>query len=1139
MDDHAALGDAEDLEQEPATGEAPSDTAPVAEAPPARKQKVITDSRLLGIETALGPEALRLKTMRGEEALSRLFRFDLELTASDPGIDYKAVVGKGATVRLKLSDSTPRYFNGIISRIVQAPTEGGSAMFRAELVPWTWLLTRTTNCRIFQNLTAPAIVEKVFRDHGFQDFRSHLQQQYPVREYCAQYRETDFNFISRLLEDCGIWYFFEHENGKHTLVLCDVAAEHKPCPKQPKARLTRSQDDRQRLIDVINTWAMGHELRPSGYALQAFNFETPSTNLGVKVESVHASPTGAKPEVYDYPGGYAKRTEGEALVRTRIEEEEAQALIIRGTSTCRAFAAGYRFDLTEHPRKEVNQAYALVSVSHQTYEPQGMGPQAEDEERPPPYVNAFSCLPIAVPFRPKRVTPRPVIHGAQTAIVCGKKGEEVWVDKHGRVKVQFHWDREGKRDENSSCWIRVAQHWAGKRWGTLFLPRVGQEVLVEFLEGDPDQPIVTGRVYNAEQGPPYDLPADQTKSGIKSSSSKGGGGFNELRFDDKKGAEQVFIHGQRDLDLVIKRDAREHIGNELHVIVDKSRLEHVKAESHLKVDGNRVEDVGKDLVLKAGRLIIESVGTITLKSAAGFVQIDGSGVTIQGALVNINSGGTPATTAAQLRLPQQASTSAPGEASSEPGTEDTEKAKHQLVVAYYQEQLAKHRAKMSPEEKKAADEALKELQAAADRGDADGVLRSSQKLHKMLEKAAGQPIDPPPGFVAAGKDADGHTILAPATPASQAAAPAAAAAGTAQLRGKLVADGRIFRDAAGRIFRPVFASTLTGLAPGKNALAMLDWVRSAGFNGVRVFAGALTWAGQTADGARAALPGFLNAAAERGLYVEVTCLTDTGKAPFDKSRHLQEIAAIVKTMPHVLIEIANEFFHDTQDRDVHDPGWLRQQIGIFREGGHPVAIGAPHEDEPSEGRWDGTGGNYGTAHLDRGRDKWNQVRRVREIEACSDAGKFPVLNNEPIGAAEPGTPGQRRNDPEFFFTLGALNRLFEVGGVFHFQDGLHCNVPVGGVQQKCAEAFVRGSHAMDSIDARLTFKNATWADSPVGGANFDGTIVRAYSGVSGNDGFTVLVGLSGDPGLRWANGWGPVKVVDEMPGVQILAIKRA
>ncbi|HVJ16659.1 MAG TPA: type VI secretion system tip protein TssI/VgrG, partial [Polyangiaceae bacterium] len=350
---------------------------------PRGKPVRITDSRLIVIETALQSEALRLKRLQGEEALSRLFRFELELVAQDPAVDFKQVVGRGVTVRVKLADATPRYFNGIISRIAQTPAEGGSATFKAELVPWTWLLTRTANCRIFQKLSVPAIVERLFQTHGFKDFSNRLQQKYPERDYVVQYRETDFNFMSRLLEDAGIWYFFEHENGRHTLVLCDSSAEHHPCPSQEKARITRSQVDGNRMLDVITAWSVGHELRPGRYALGAFNFETPNTNLGVNVESVYDSPTGAKPEVYDFPGGYTKRADGDTLVRLRIEEEEAQALQIRGASTCRAFRTGYRFELTDHPRKELNQGYALTSIFHEIYEPQ-IGSQP-DEEASPPY----------------------------------------------------------------------------------------------------------------------------------------------------------------------------------------------------------------------------------------------------------------------------------------------------------------------------------------------------------------------------------------------------------------------------------------------------------------------------------------------------------------------------------------------------------------------------------------------------------------------------------------------------------------------------------------------------------------------------------------------------------------------------------
>jgi hypothetical protein len=352
------------------------------------------------------------------------------------------------------------------------------------------------------------------------------------------------------------------------------------------------------------------------------------------------------------------------------------------------------------------------------------------------------------------------------------------------------------------------------------------------------------------------------------------------------------------------------------------------------------------------------------------------------------------------------------------------------------------------------------------------------------------------------------------------------------INGRIRIDHRMMVNDAG-LFRPVFASALSALAPGKDALTFLDWVVSAGFNGVRTFAGALTWANQTADSARAALPGYLEACRQRGLYVEIVCLTDTGEDPFDKDAHLAAIRDLCLPLDHVTIELANEFYHETQDDQVHDSDWLRSKVPMFRDAGLAVAIGAPPEDEPNpDGYWDGVGGSYGCAHLDRGRDKWNQVRRVREIENCSDVGDFPVWNGEPIGAAEPGASGQRIWDPEFFFCMGALNRVFEVGGVFHFQDGLDTRTPVGTRQQECAAAFQRGFHALDGIAERLTFKNTSWSDSPCADANFSdrpgGTVVRVYNGVSGNRGYTVTVGETGDPGIVWQHGWHPVRVVDEM-----------
>jgi type VI secretion system secreted protein VgrG len=923
--------------------ESPAEARKEPAPPPPASKPFARDSRALAVETALG-DALQIRSLSGEEAVSRLFRFELELVAKDASVDFKGVIGKGATVRLRLADDGARYFNGIISRIAQMPAEAGLAQFRAELVPWTWLLSRTTDCRIFQNLTVPAIVEKIFRDQGLTHFQNRLQGTYPAREYCVQYRETDFNFVSRLLEDCGIWYFFEHENGKHTLVLADNPVEHKACPAQAKARLTRSQGRGQ--VDVISSWFIGHELRPAKYAMTAFNFESPNTNLGVSIESVQPSAMGSKPEVYDYPGGYAKRDEGEARVKTRIEEEEAQAISIKAASTCRGFMAGQRFELTDHPRQEVNQGYVLTAVQHEAYEPSHLSRAEQDDEERLPYRNTFTALPLNVPFRPRRVTPRPVIHGVQTALVVGKKGEELWVDKHGRVKVQFHWDREGKRDENSSCWIRVSQNWAGKRFGTMFLPRVNQEVLVEFLEGDPDSPIITGRVYNGDQMPPYELPAEQTKSTIRSGSSKGGGGFNEVRFDDKKGAEQLFFHAQRDLDFVVKHDARELTEGDTHVIVQKSRLEHVKEETHLKVGGHRIEEIGGTLVLRAAKLIVESAGPIAFKSAGGFVQVDAGGVTIQGTLVNINSGGAPASADLKLRLPTQASSAAPGETGDVAEEPTADEANYDLVVAYYKEQLDKYGDKMSPEDKQKAQEMLKALEDAAARKDAAGVQKHAQSLHKVLEKTAGHPIDPPPGFQKAGVDADGHTILAPAAGTTGTTGdPTSPTSGAiSPIRGQLrVKDGG-YADDKGYVL-PILCHLGDAFSKWSREPAfieaILDDIAAAGYHGIRFWTtlglddrGGGFWAGREVGPTYTAdywtkLEAFLRRLKARNLVCQLSQGDVRRVAIPDRRAFAEQIADVVGRVGSDVVALF-EGTNECRDTGEPDPDRLAQFVSYFK-----------------------------------------------------------------------------------------------------------------------------------------------------------------------------------------------------------------
>jgi type VI secretion system secreted protein VgrG len=497
------------------------------------------ENRFIAIDTPLGKDVLLLASIKGTEGLSRLFSFELGMVSENHAISFDDIIGKSVTISLVLADQDKHFLNGIISRFSQGRgggEAGGDPRFsnyRATVVPWPWLLTRTADSRIFQKLSVPEIAEKIFKEKGFSDFKLSLHGTYAKRDYCVQYRETDFQFISRLLEEEGICYFFEHKDGQHILVLADDPGDHKPCPKQNSSRYQLSTGgwDEE---DVITGLEATQEIRPAKYSLNDFNFEMPNTSLLVNVPTNKKLGPGER-EIYDYPGLYAKKAEGDRLVKIRMEEEEAQITQIYGSSNCRAFISGYRFTLKDFYRNDMNdKEYVLTALACEAN-------QDFEKEAQLVYANHFTCIPADVPFRPLRTTDKPVIRGTQTAIVVGPAGEEIYTDEHGRVKVQFHWDREGKKNENSSCWIRVSHAWAGEGWGAVYLPRIGQEVIVDFLEGDPDRPIITGRVYHGTNKPPYTLPDEKTKSSLMSNTSPGGTTHNELLMEDKKGKTQVVL----------------------------------------------------------------------------------------------------------------------------------------------------------------------------------------------------------------------------------------------------------------------------------------------------------------------------------------------------------------------------------------------------------------------------------------------------------------------------------------------------------------------------------------------------------------------------------------------------------------------
>jgi len=565
--------------------------------------------RTLELKTPLGTDVLLLLGFSGTESLSRLFSYQLDLSSANDAIAAKDIVGKKVTWSVSRFDQNPRYFAGIVSRFVAGSLNRRKLRtYRAEVVPWPWLLTRTTDCRIFQNQNTPDIITTIFGDFGFSDYKLELKGSYPKREYCVQYRETAFNFISRLMEHEGIFYFFRHEDGKHTLVLANAASSYTNCPENPVEYSHGSL-----AANHILSWEHHYEFRSGKWSRTDYNFETPSTSLLTTTSTVIDLPDAPKYEIFDYPGEYFAKGVGDPVTKVRMEEEEAGYNVVNAASQCCTFTPCGKFTLKKHDVAAENGDYVITSIRHSATEA-SYGSTADGTS----YNNVFTCIPAAVIYRPPRATPKPMVQGVQTAVVTGPGGEEIYVDKYGRVKVHFFWDRKGKKDDKSSCWIRVAEQWGGKNWGFVCNPRIGQEVIVDFLEGDPDRPLITGRVYNAEQMPPYDLPGNMTQSGIKSRSSKGGSpaNYNELRFEDKMGSELVTIHAEKDQSISVEHNETHWVGNDRVKNIDHDETTHVKHNRTETVDNNesitigvnRTENVGSNETISIGANRTETVG---------------------------------------------------------------------------------------------------------------------------------------------------------------------------------------------------------------------------------------------------------------------------------------------------------------------------------------------------------------------------------------------------------------------------------------------------------------------------------------------------------------------------------------------------
>ena len=602
------------------------------------------DDRFLKIETPLGKDVLLLTDFRGSEVVSQGFSFEMNLISEDHNIDFKDIIGTKVTVSMTLSDGEERYFNGMICRFAHGSRsvkeDGGDSRFsyyNATMVPWFWLLGKTVDSRVFQELTVADIIGEILDEKGLGDYAFRLSKTHPTRTYCVQYRETDLDFISRILEEEGIYYFYEHEEKVHTLVFADNPVEHKHFSSQDSVSYQTTLGGLL-ATDVITSFDMQQEIRAGKYTLNDYNFTVPATDLTVSVDTQQNLGPGER-EIYAYPGVYGMRDAGDRLVNLRMGAEETQITRLTGSSDCRFFTSGYRFLLDDHPRKDLNQKeYVLTRVDHKAS--QGFVlPSSNEASAEVTYSNQFECIPHEVPYIPILATKKPVIDGIQTAIVVGPADEEIYTDEHARVKIQFHWDREGTHDEDSSCWVRVSQMWAGAGWGGMHIPRIGQEVVVSFVEGDPDRPLITGRVYHGNNQPPYSLPEDKTKSTIMSDSYNGDGS-NEFRFEDKSGEEEVYLHGQKDWTIAIENDKNQNIGNNESATVEADRSRNVGNDESITIGANRSKSVGSDETLSIGTNRTTTVGVDETVSVGGQQAITiGADSTLDvGTFININAG---------------------------------------------------------------------------------------------------------------------------------------------------------------------------------------------------------------------------------------------------------------------------------------------------------------------------------------------------------------------------------------------------------------------------------------------------------------------------------------------------------------------
>ncbi|WP_186145194.1 type VI secretion system Vgr family protein [Burkholderia gladioli] len=563
--------------------------------------------------------SLLFSNLSAEEALGRLFTYRLEAISKNASADLRALLGTPMTVKLVSPQGYTRYFNGIVRDAQQSGfvnIDGVRyAVYGFTLVPKPWLSTRRRDCRIYRGMTVPQIVQSVLNDVGYSDVKPSLSGSYPAREYCVQYRESDFDFISRLMEQEGIYYFFTHAEGSHTMVLADALGAHTTVPSFEQIPYAPPTERGKRMKASISDWQTSREVNTTRVQLDDYDYLKPKASLLASedlTDQADATSVGGL-EVYDwsyeYVGYDQKPSDGQRYAQVRADALNVPLLLSQGSTDACGLATGVLFRLKDFPLADANQEYLVTETEIRLVEPDYVsGGGIDDDEEP--FRCSFKAIRGRQPFRTAQTAPRPRIAGLQTAVVHGDTAEDIAVDKYGRVQVSFFWSRPGKPHADNSCPVRVAQLWAGKRWGAQFIPRVGQEVVVSFLDGNPDRPLIIGSVYNADNMPPYSLPDNKTQSGVKSRSHQGGGSedYNEIRFEDRKGAEQVLVHAQKDL-----REESEH---------------------------DHDVQVGHNYTLTAGNQIrlVTGLASITMKSS-GEIDIQGTNLTINGEMnVGLMSG---------------------------------------------------------------------------------------------------------------------------------------------------------------------------------------------------------------------------------------------------------------------------------------------------------------------------------------------------------------------------------------------------------------------------------------------------------------------------------------------------------------------